>query len=362
LIREALIAALSRPVATVAVALVTALTCATVLLTTGRAVRAQEDVVSRLDNMGTLLIAASDGQGLAGMMASSVTTVGSMPAVEWAFGLGAAKDGHNAALPGGEGVAARPFFGDLRSVVTLNTGRWPGPGEAIASTTAAAELGLIDGVGGIAYGSDDSDSHPIVGTYRADRVLKSLANSVLIEPTTWQAAPILYLYAKAIDVSWVDRVVDAVPSVITAATPAGITVESPQALRDARGQISSDLAASSRYLMLATLATGLVLVAVTMLAAVTDRKADFGRRRALGASRSAVIVVVMVQALVAALVGAAVGVGCAQVVNAVASASSPSLAFTVGLVVLAVACAVVAAVPPAILASLRDPVRVLRVP
>ncbi|MDR2929972.1 MAG: ABC transporter permease [Propionibacteriaceae bacterium] len=356
---------MARPTAGIVVALVTAVVCVTVLLTTGRAIRAEQDVVSRLDQMGTMLIAVSDNRGSAGIKASSVTTVNTLTGVDWAFGLGEAFDGHNSALPiDGTGVATRRFYGDVRSVVTLTSGRWPRAGEAITSVAGADALRLLQGIGGITVSEVTHRSYPVVGSYQSDPTLKSLANTVLVipEPDSPLDEAVLYLYAKATQTQMVDPIVEAIPAVLTATAASAVTVESPQALREVREHIGQDLAANSRAVMLATIATGLILVTITMLAAVRDRKNDIGRRRALGASRSAIIVMVIVQAVLAALIGTVLGVFTGWVVNAATHAAPATVRFTLGLALLTTLSAMLAAAPPAILAARRDPVRILRVP
>ncbi|MDR1851784.1 MAG: ABC transporter permease [Propionibacteriaceae bacterium] len=355
---ESLKAALARPIPIITAAIVTALVCVTVLLTTGRAVRAEQDVVSRLDDMGTLLIAVSDNNGAAEISSHSVTAVSSLEGVAWAFALGPAQDGHNANIPAdGTGVAERPFYGDLRRLVTLEEGRWPGPGEGMASVKAAQKLGLADGVGGMSLTTGDV---PIVGVFSANPNLKSLSETVLAMPEG--EGKVLYLYAEAASAGAVGTVVEDIPKVLTAKAPDSVQVESPEALLRARETISSDLSSSSRQLMLGSLGLGLILVMVTMMAAVTDRKNDFGRRRALGATRSAIVVMVLAQAALAGVLGAALGVGAGMAVNQAMGSAQSTPGFMAGLAILAVASVLVASLPPALIAANRDPVRILRVP
>ncbi|MDQ3276010.1 MAG: hypothetical protein M3Q39_13540, partial [Actinomycetota bacterium] len=115
-------------------------------------------------------------------------------------------------------------------------------------------------------------------------------------------------------------------------------------------------------LMLGVLAAGLLLVALTLIGAVSQRRRDFGRRRALGASRSTVVTLVLLQTSAAALVGVAAGALAGLLLVNRLAGSLPSPGFTFGVVVLTMLTALLAAVPPAVLAAYRDPVRILRVP
>lgn len=84
--------------------------------------------------------------------------------------------------------------------------------------------------------------------------------------------------------------------------------------------------------MALVLGVGVAIVTVTMLGAVSSRRRDFGRRRALGASRSSLITLVLIHTAVAAVTG------------------------------LCVLVALLGALIPALAAAYRDPMRILRVP
>lgn len=130
-------------------------------------------------------------------------------------------------------------------------------------------------------------------------------------------------------------------------------------LRDA---VAGALGASSRQLMLGVLGGGLVLVSVTVLSAVQGRRRDLGRRRAVGASRSAIVVLVLLQTAVAGVMGALVGSVGGVAAVALAAGAAPPWSFSAGVAVATVLIGLVGAVPPALLAAYRDPVRILRVP
>lgn len=361
-IGESLRTAAAHPGPLVAAAMVIAIVCITVLLTTGRTVATEQAVLDRLDSMGTRVVSVSDNGGTAGMAAGSLEALSSLESVQWAIGLGGVADAHNAALPvDGTGVASRPIYGDLRKAVALVSGRWPAPGEAIVSEQAAHDLHLGAGIGGAT--TPDGIGVPIVGVYRSDPAIRGLNNLIaIVPPETDPQDPALYLYLMARSVGEVDRLASAIPTVLTVSNPAGVMVETPEGLRAARDTIASDLAASSRFLMLATLGVGLAIVMVTMFAAVSERKADFGRRRALGASRSAIVAMVLIQALCSAALGALIGVAAGLGFSVASGQALPPSSFVLGVATLTTVTTMLAAAPPALVASRRDPVRILRVP
>jgi putative ABC transport system permease protein len=92
------------------------------------------------------------------------------------------------------------------------------------------------------------------------------------------------------------------------------------------------------------------------------RRKDFGRRRALGATRALIVCLVLTQTLGLAAGGAVLGTAIATLVLSFDGDPLPGIAFTSGICVLAIAVSLVAAVVPATFASRRDPIRELRVP
>ena len=141
-----------------------------------------------------------------------------------------------------------------------------------------------------------------------------------------------------------------------------MTVELAQGAIDLREVLAGSLGESSRQLMLMVLGIGLLLVAITMTGAVNARRRDFGRQRAIGATRSAIVAMVLIQSLMSGAIGAVVGSAAGVAVMWGIAGAAPSLTFTLSVVLLSLLVTIVGAAPPAIAASRRDPVSILRVP
>ena len=90
---------------------------------------------------------------------------------------------------------------------------------------------------------------------------------------------------------------------------------------------------------------------------------NFGRMRALGASRSALIAMVLIRTTVSAGLGALVGgaIGVAMV-GATTGGELPHWTFVVGVGMLALAMSLLGCAVPAVAAARQDPVAILRVP
>lgn len=371
ILRDALLGAVAQPVATATAALVVAAVCLVVLLTTGRSAATEREVIASIDSVGARLVTVTDTRGTAGIAPSAVADVAALAGVEWAFGLGPASDAHNAGLPAvGVGVPMRALVGELPSTVELVAGRGAtGPGEAVVGSGAFARLRMGDAVG---TATDGALRVGVVGQVRAGGALAFLDDLVLYRPGDHrpaagstgdaQAQSVRFVYVLVDDAAAAPGVADAITAVLRAHDPTAVEVSTSEGVLRLREVVAGSLGVGSRQLMAGVLGGGLVLVTITVLGAVAGRRRDFGRRRALGASRSAIVVLVLAQTAIAATAGAALGTGAGLVAVELLTGSLPAPAFTAGVATLAVLVALLGSLPPALAAASRDPVRILRVP
>lgn len=131
---------------------------------------------------------------------------------------------------------------------------------------------------------------------------------------------------------------------------------------DVRAAVAGELGRYGRQLVTIILAVGLLLVGLNLYGAVTTRRRDFGRRRALGATRPTIISLIAIQTGIFALVGAVIGAAVATTLVWQWTDLPPDWTFTGAIITLTVLAATAAALPPAIIAAYRDPLTVLRVP
>ncbi|GBD83622.1 FtsX-like permease family protein [bacterium BMS3Abin02] len=110
------------------------------------------------------------------------------------------------------------------------------------------------------------------------------------------------------------------------------------------------------------MAVGLVLVGLNIYGSVTTARRDYGRRRALGASRTDIITLVTTQTVTIAITGTLAGSLVGGAIIWRLTGTPPDAGFAVAVAVLAVLAAAIAAIPPAMVAAWRDPVSILRVP
>lgn len=354
LLREALVSAVARPVPTAMVAILVAATCLVTLLTVGRTAGAEAQVRERLDSAGARMLVITDihGQGL--LNGALVASAASLSTVESSFGVASPLDVVSTAQ--GRGGTRTPMWqlvGDLETAVALTSGRWPERGEAIVGEAAAAGLGLDGPVGSVEAGMS---YWPVVGTYIARDSFSELDDGVLV-PAESGTARTLYVVATSADVA--AKTQSQMIALIAPLSLADLSVQSPTTLADLQADVGADLGAFGRNLLVLVLAAGAGLSAVVVFADVLVRRADLGRRRALGATRRALGILITVRTLIPALVGAAVGTAAGAVVAA-QWGTLPPRSFLAGTAVLSVLAATASAIPPAVIAARSDPVRVLR--
>lgn len=361
LVSEGVRVAWSSPVASVVVGLIVAAVCAVILGTTGQTVRAEQDVLARIDDAGTRTITAVDDQGTANIPVTAVDRVAELSDVEWVVGFGFAIDGRNSQLGrGGTPVATRVVWGEIPDVVVVN-GRSPQPGEALVGPAAQTSLGLAVPVGGIDL---DDDQAAVVGGFAAEDPLGFLNTTILLapDPSTAGQATLRSVHILANSPESVATLTPAVAAVLGTQDPTGVRFETSETLAQLRAAVAGELGRFGRNLVLATLAVSLILTALVVYGSVTLRRQDFGRRRALGAGRATITGLVAVQYALVALVGAAVGSAVGSFLVYQLTGGHPDLEFTLAIATLAVLATIAAAIPPALVAAYRDPVRVLRTP
>ncbi len=360
LVREAVAIAITQPVATGVAALITAAVCAVILATTGQAAASEQRVIASIDEAGARTLVFSDPTGRAEIAATGLDRIAGLPGVEWAVGLGPVTDVTAAPLgPAGQRVPARPMYGTLPPAIELIDGRTPQPGEALAGERAVHQLGLVDGAGAVA---GDGYRGAVVGTFTAEDPLDAYNGGLLIQTEQDPEQLLRRIYVVARTTQDVETLQQAVPALLEVQERLQVAVDAPTTLVELQAVVAGELGEASRQLMLLVLIAGLTLIGITLYGATANRRRDFGRRRALGASRSAIVALVLGHTAFAAISGTILGTAIGTVTLQLLEGSQPAPSFTLGVATLSVLIALVAAVPPAAAAALRDPVRILRVP
>ncbi|WP_448073662.1 FtsX-like permease family protein [Georgenia yuyongxinii] len=354
-LREATRTVLAQRVSALLIALLTAAMCLTTLATVGRTAAAEAQVQARLEGAGSRVLRVTDVSANGLLPDSLIDAVGQLSTVERAVGTSLPEDVVNGAIgDGGVPVPAWEVNGELADIAELRWGRWAAPGEALVAEDAMTTLGFEAPVG---YLDTPTGEVSIVGSYRS-RAPFEFDGGALI-PSVRDDARTIHVVATGPDaIASTQRVV---LGMVAAPSAADIRVESPETLAILQAQVGADLGGFSRVLLIAVVGIGAALTAVVVLADTLVRRKDLGRRRALGATRTSVVVLVVLRTAIPAIGGAIAGTA-AGVALGVRWSASPPWDFVAGTAVLAVFAATSASLVPAIMAATRDAVAVLRTP
>lgn len=364
-VNEAVASARSQPVASSVAVLMVAGMCATVLLTTGRAVGAEREVIASIDAAGTRSIVVR-ADAASGLDTDVLERLAPIDGLAWVGAFGAADDVRNVAFPGGTAVPLRSLYTADFSAFGIDgpeSNLMQSVDVAYASRAALEQFGMTDSAGGAT--SEDGRVYAVAGRLVVPdylRVLEPLVVTPRVPARSAPAEPISVLVVVTTRPALVAPVSDIVRSVLDVEDPATVTIATSEELSNLRGLVEGQLRTFSAGLVGGVLAVTAALVAGTFYGVTTLRRKDFGRRRALGASQRLIVVLLLTQVLLLGALGAVLGAIAAGAALAVSADPLPGLSFFVAVAVLATGTSTTAAVLPALAAARRDPLRELRVP
>ena len=329
-----------------------------VIVLSGQAAAQRASVAATFEQPGLRTVSLVDEQGLQVIPWSMAQLAPGVGGVESAWVLGPAFDVTNGALPATGRASARMFAGDwhhgpLRIVV----GRAPeNDSEAVVDAATARRLGY-DASGGWAAGPF-GQQWAVVGVYepRHDRAPATLLVPYR-ETTTAQS-----ISFTAESLTSVDSLTTIVAGLTEVNGPGQLTVDKSADADDLRTAVSGAVNRYGAMIVITVMATSLLSLAFLSVLMVHARRQEFGRRRALGATRSAIVALVVLQGVLVVTAGALAGIAVGVVVAWLRFDALMPGAFLVMLLVTTVCGSALAQIPSAVAAGLRDPVRVLRTP
>lgn len=358
--REACAASKAQPVASAVTILVVIGAVLTVMLTSGRTIGAEQQVLATIDTAGTRTLHVR-AEPDAGLTSDVLGRIAHIHGIEWAAAFSAPVDVTNTAIPDGTRVPTRLAYGshlERLGIPRLS----PLPGAlAYASPAALDLLGLADVAGSIT--TTTGASYDVAGQIVPPDFLRDFEPYAFVpQPAAAGSEAISVLVVIAESPALVGPVSDAVLSVLAVEDPTKVKIHTSEELAQLRLLVQGQLANLSRGLVLVTLGTTAILVAVILFGLVTMRRKDFGRRRALGATRGLIVALLLTQTAVLTLVGIVIGMLVSTIVLISGGDPLPGSSFGAAISVLTLATATGAALLPAVFASTRDPIRELRVP
>ena len=349
--REAVVEAATRPVWSLLVVAVIAGMCAATLLTSGRTEAAEAAALAQIDAEGTRAIvvrAASD----AGLDATVIERIRRIGGVQTVVAFGPITDGRNGLVEGAPRVPVRQVYGDLMGASA--------GGYAYASPLGAEALGFRDGTGLVT--TVDGRDLVVGGTLDVPEYLADLEPLVVVPVSGLPPDPVALLIVVVDEPREVAAVSRVVVDTLQLSDPTKATIETSAQLASVRAAVSGELKDYGRATVLGILGVAGALVAASLLGLVQLRRKDFGRRRALGASQSLIVALVLTEVLQMGVVGVLLGTSVTLATLGLSGALLPSAEFVSAVAVASVVTGILAALVPAAVASRRDPLYELRVP
>ena len=364
LVREAVAGARTQHAFTVVTLLLVAASTMSVITTAGRAAASEAAVLSTIDAQGTRTIVVQAKGAQAGIDEQFVATLARVRDVEAVTGFGSVTDVTAAANPAGARLGVRTAYGAIGGDAL--TQAEPGAAGPIAwASRASTDLAGLPAGAGSLRAVDGPEI--LIG-----RMLTVPPYLVGLEPLTVvpATAPVAgdpprlvsTIYVLTRSPETVAVVTEVVRGLLADVPRDGATIETSAALADLRAAVQGELTRQSRGLILGVLAAAALAGALMVLGYTLMRRKDFGRRRALGATRLVIVLLIAIQVLLTAAVGAGLGALAALAWLAARGEPAPPATFTLAVAVAVTAITALAAVLPAALAARRDPVRELRVP
>lgn len=351
LVRESVATAASRPVSTLVVALMFAISSFAVLTTAGSAAGAVASTIAAVDSAATrsVIVRCEPGHGLT---ADTVVRLSRVEGIESITAFGAPQDARNAGLPDGGLVAVLPVWSSVDTARAAS--------GVLVSPRAATLLGLA--VPGGALRTSTGETLTVAGG------VDPPGEWAFLEPLALDPSDDLAAIGPIATVVIVADTIAAVPGVVAVARPllesgsAPVDIQSTTALADLRAQIESQVAGFGHAVTVGVLSAtaGLASGLLTVIAVLSRR--DTARRRALGATRSILAALVVLQAAGCAVFGHAIGAVAAIVTLALGAGPIPPADVIAAVGLIDVGVAGVSALVPVLVVVTRDPIRELRVP
>jgi len=360
LLREAWASARSQIVASALTIVMVAGMVVAAIMTTGQTAAAEEAAIRQIDAVGTrsIIIRAQEG---AGINASVLERISAILEVESVIGFGPIFDVRNSLIMGAAPVGVRAVYGRLTSAGLAEIEGIPG--AIYVSPDGTEALGMADSVGDAV--ANNGIHYQIRGAITVPDYLDLLEPLVLLRANysaeDSENQPISTLVILASTPQNVLGIARAASGLLGAADPQLVTIETSASLAAVRAAVSGELGAHNRNLVIAILGIAGLLVAINLLGLVQLRRKDFGRRRALGASQTLIIILLLTQTFLLSILGIVIGTALSLALLAYLHNPIPQPSFITAVAIGALLTAMVASLAPAVVAARREPLHELRI-
>lgn len=347
-------------------ALISVAATAGIIVTHGKAAAAQSSVMSHIESQDTRGITITQVKPEGELTTDSLRLITQLPETESAIGFLKTYDYVAAANPNSKKLAVRTIVGTVnRKPVNAIVPA----GTAKLSAAASQEVGLPPGVGSLAR--PDGPDLQVSGTWNTPPFLaelEPLAVTVSADAAPRTAEPrataqkLDTIKIVANDASSVKLITKVAEKIAEANPPGTIQVTTSAQMAALQGAISGQLTSQTYGALMAALGAATTAISLNVWGFALARRKDFGRRRALGATRTMLVSLIVGQVTLTSCAGIVGGVATGLAILYRSASPLPGVEYVIPLAIVLAIAAMAAASIPATFAAYRDPLSELRVP
>ncbi|AIY02478.1 hypothetical protein ART_2879 [Arthrobacter sp. PAMC 25486] len=361
LARESFASMVAYKAASILSVIIVAGMCVIVLLTAGKSEGMRTALTESLDSAGARTLVFSSASGTP-FDAQAIDALAGLGNVAELTAVGPANDVQ--AITYGTKLPVRSLYTDTPAELGLGTLPQE-PTELSGSVLYLSEqagktIGAVDGT--IAVETAAGTSYSAAVGLRVPDALAFLEPLAVVPRPLAEAGNATAVVVTASDAASVAALTKIVTGILVGDNPNDLRVSTSQQLADLAGLLSSQFGSFQKSMVAGAMALSAVLVAAIQAGLMMIKRKDYGRRRALGASRSLVMGLILGQAALVSTTGIILGTVGAVTFLAGTNSPVPGLGYLVAVGLLTLFTCLAASILPAIGAAWRDPIKELRVP
>lgn len=361
LVRESFASMVAYKAASILSVIIVAGMCLIVLLTAGKSEGMRTALTDSLDSAGarTLVFASTNGTPFDAQAIDALTglnTISELTAVGPANDVQAVTDGTKLPL--------RSLFTDTPGELGLQV--LPPSGSELSGTVAymSAQAGKVIGAvdGTVAVQNSAGTTYSAAVGLRVPDALAFLEPLAVVPRPLAEAHNATAVVVTASDAAAVAPLVKTVTGILAGDNPQDLRVTTSQELADLAELLTGQFGVFEKSMVAGAMVLSAILVAAIQAGLMMIKRKDYGRRRALGASRALIMGLILGQAAFVSAAGILLGTLGAVLFLAGTGSPVPSLVYLTAVAFLTLITCLIASILPAIGAAYRDPIKELRVP
>ncbi|MCD4557973.1 ABC transporter permease [Schaalia sp. lx-100] len=330
------------------------------ILTAGKTATSQEKILSQLNSptMRTLTIL---GEKASGFDTGLIGALDQYSVIESVIGMGPIHDYVSAVNPASPKVPGRTLY--TTSAYALHVPAAPKnfPTSAISSPKALATIGVSTRSATVREEKTGEEIN-VIDTKELPEVLKIYEPIILIPRNIEEKQPLSMISVTARTLEDIGSVEKILQQHLAGIPRSQVKIQLPDNISPLKKAITGELIASNRGILLATFIACVTATHIIVWTVVLLRRKDYGRRRALGASRSLIVTLTVMHACFIAMLSASSGVLLTQLWLWFTHNSLPPLSFLGATITALTFMSTLGAFVPATWAAHRDPLMELRTP